>query len=432
MATSIDDCDCDKLLSNLSNYCKSYYKCWRDLKRNQVNKSLALKIKECLKHLETRTERLKNIYGSFVEQIEVYCENYVNEVNVIENEEKSEAEELKDYVKKIKDEMEKRNEKLNQISFKPETKEPSFLFRNSYVSKIDVRLVKKYPNSYLYKEYMSDHRTEDGNIYIDIDSKNADLIAKYMKDDYSLNEDLKKLDNEEKSQFLYSLGFLKLPIISSFLKQIRLNNENEIIEAWRNKHIMINNDYSDEFNELLKKCNCFDLHFNNERLKNIHYDGQENRYYIQMKMKYANIIKNYLENGFIDVNLIERCCKKGCAYELINEMKRVGIELNEEEKEIISGCLYQPLFEKISAIIKNSDYDRYLQRWAGDYKWRLIYSASKHEYTASSFHQYCDNKGPTLVVIKSSKGSIFGGFTTQQWSEWCIYFYDVLIKNRCE
>ena len=58
----------------------------------------------------------------------------------------------------------------------------------------------------------------------------------------------------------------------------------------------------------------------------------------------------------------------------------------------------------------------YLCSWLGDYKWKLIYRASEHNYSGESSHQYCDNViGPTLVVIKSSIGWIFGGYTTQSW-----------------
>ena len=67
-------------------------------------------------------------------------------------------------------------------------------------------------------------------------------------------------------------------------------------------------------------------------------------------------------------------------------------------------------------------YDKCLKEWLGsENNWKLIYRASEHDYTARSFHEYCDDKGPTLIVIKSSEGWIFGGYTTQSWSGYCIY-----------
>ena len=62
-------------------------------------------------------------------------------------------------------------------------------------------------------------------------------------------------------------------------------------------------------------------------------------------------------------------------------------------------------------------YDDKLREWLeNDYKWKLLYRSSEHGYSAESFHKCCDNKGPTLVVIKSREGWIFGGYTTESWS----------------
>ena len=44
----------------------------------------------------------------------------------------------------------------------------------------------------------------------------------------------------------------------------------------------------------------------------------------------------------------------------------------------------------------------------------LIYSASCHGWDASTFHANCDNKGPTVTVVKSGN-YIFGGYTEQSW-----------------
>ena len=34
---------------------------------------------------------------------------------------------------------------------------------------------------------------------------------------------------------------------------------------------------------------------------------------------------------------------------------------------------------------------------------------------SEEFHKYCDNKGPTLVLVKTTKDKIFGGFTPLNW-----------------
>ena len=36
-------------------------------------------------------------------------------------------------------------------------------------------------------------------------------------------------------------------------------------------------------------------------------------------------------------------------------------------------------------------------------------------FTAAKFHSLCDGKGPTLTLIQTTLGHIFGGFTTVSW-----------------
>ena len=48
-------------------------------------------------------------------------------------------------------------------------------------------------------------------------------------------------------------------------------------------------------------------------------------------------------------------------------------------------------------------------------EWRLLFRASRDGFTSSAFHSTCDNKGPTITVVKSG-ASIFGGFTENAWT----------------
>ncbi len=46
-----------------------------------------------------------------------------------------------------------------------------------------------------------------------------------------------------------------------------------------------------------------------------------------------------------------------------------------------------------------------------------IFRASEHEFSAYSFHHFCDKKGPTLFVAKSELWKTFGGFTSVDWNK---------------
>ena len=100
----------------------------------------------------------------------------------------------------------------------------------------------------------------------------------------------------------------------------------------------------------------------------------------------------------------------------------VGIDISADlVKEYLLNYT-NSLFCYGTKVLENTEYDDKLREWLGDdYKWKLLYRASEHGYIASSFHECCDDKGPTLIVIKSRAGLlsysyIFGGYTTQSWS----------------
>ena len=57
-----------------------------------------------------------------------------------------------------------------------------------------------------------------------------------------------------------------------------------------------------------------------------------------------------------------------------------------------------------------------LQKWLGKKcKWNLCYRASRDGWSAQDFHRQCDNKGPTVVLVKAND-YIFGGYTDQNWN----------------
>ena len=71
------------------------------------------------------------------------------------------------------------------------------------------------------------------------------LIVKYMKDDKSLEEDLKLMSYEKKSKLLDDLSYLELPIKKDMLNVIYRGDDNEIMDAWTNRVVVINNNYSE-------------------------------------------------------------------------------------------------------------------------------------------------------------------------------------------
>jgi len=47
---------------------------------------------------------------------------------------------------------------------------------------------------------------------------------------------------------------------------------------------------------------------------------------------------------------------------------------------------------------------------------KLLYRASRDGWEAKDFHDKCDGKGGTVVVVKSDEGYVFGGYTDVSWT----------------
>ena len=49
-------------------------------------------------------------------------------------------------------------------------------------------------------------------------------------------------------------------------------------------------------------------------------------------------------------------------------------------------------------------------------KLHLLYRGSEHNFDSSKFHQLCDGKGKTLVIVRAkTTKNLFGGYSTTAW-----------------
>ena len=69
-----------------------------------------------------------------------------------------------------------------------------------------------------------------------------------------------------------------------------------------------------------------------------------------------------------------------------------------------------------SGILTNEEHRSKLNGWLPPYdKWHLLFRGSRDGFTAQAFHAKCDDKGPTVTIVKSGN-NIFGGFTEKSWN----------------
>ena len=149
--------------------------------------------------------------------------------------------------------------------------------------------------------------------------------------------------------------------------------------------------------------------------------------YVYNVCKYPDIIWNYIETKDISEESLRMI---GNEDEIRNDLNLIHCKDSDIRLKISHYYLKNPSELLPDTQLVDIQYDSKLREWLGnDYKWKLIYRSSEHGYTASSFHEYCDDKGPTLVIVKSSGGWIFGGYTTQSWK--CVFddYYEDCIYN---
>ena len=92
---------------------------------------------------------------------------------------------------------------------------------------------------------------------------------------------------------------------------------------------------------------------------------------------------------------------------------------NDANRKFIACLDPSQKLKKSSSVLKGeTGFIKQLKKWLGEKcKWNLCYRASRDGWRAQDFHRYCDNKGPTVVLVKVSN-YIFGGYTDENWQGW--------------
>ena len=133
---------------------------------------------------------------------------------------------------------------------------------------------------------------------------------------------------------------------------------------------------------------------------------------IYKSCKYPDIIWNYLETNDIPDKYLNQFDTED---ELRKDLDSIKCENHAIRLKLSQYYLKNPSEFLPKTTIVDKQYDNILKKWTGDYKFKLLYKASEHENKSRLFHECCDDKGPTLTIIKSTEGWIFGGYTTQSW-----------------
>ena len=103
------------------------------------------------------------------------------------------------------------------------------------------------------------------------------------------------------------------------------------------------------------------------------------------------------------------------------------LKFRRSDTKIYDGLLGQLLFFQIdfdSKILTGEQLNDLmnLTEFPLNQTWQLLYRATVDGFEAAKFHSKCDGKMGTLVVIRSTNGNIYGGFSEQDWSGIITFF----------
>ena len=252
------------------------------------------------------------------------------------------------------------------------------------------------------------------------------------------NFEIEDLISFPKNEYFYSKNFENLQKLNRFFLLFQDNSQikEAIINSVNNKLLSIIKE-----NDLckIKIKNPFD---ENEviieipkKIKNINQQIESIiPLIIEMKQKIENcetkIINLEKENKDLKQEISKLKNENKDLKQEISKLKNEGIsKLENENKDLKSRIIKleeinikyiknEPLFFQESKIINRKDEELIINWLPKKYKFtNLIFCTSRDGDTIDAFKNKCENQSPTLVIIKTDKGIIFGGYASSPWKE---------------
>ena len=185
---------------------------------------------------------------------------------------------------------------------------------------------------------------------------------------------------------------------------------------------MFTKDFLSEKEEFFKYQSLLGIKdFFEQRINNKEYEILKDDQKLKLIIKYNNKILELIipiEKQTLDENLTSNIITE--LINIKNENKEIKQRLAELEKKV-SKLMNEDNedlkgFEK--TIIRNREEAEKITKWVcphSERRVKLLYKATPEENSRYDFHRKCDNKGETVVLIETTKGRRFGGYTSLSW-----------------
>ena len=137
---------------------------------------------------------------------------------------------------------------------------------------------------------------------------------------------------------------------------------------------------------------------------------EDGAFFIDRDGTHFRFILNYLRTGKLTLpegaTFLKELLEEAEFYQIQGIIDELTVQASKPAKT----------FEE-SVLLTNENHQSLLKSWlpSPEGKWRLLFRASRDGFAASAFHSKCDNKGPTVTIVRSGN-NIFGGFTEESWT----------------
>ncbi|KAK8807828.1 hypothetical protein WA158_007357 [Blastocystis sp. Blastoise] len=277
------------------------------------------------------------------------------------------------------------------------------------------RITNSLVGTYLYEYSQEDKRSVDGTIFFDY---RGDETLFPLLIDSLMNKkiNIDKLKFGDQIDLLKMFEYCYLPIPEELMKVYYQRDHNiKKYEEDDDVILYINDKKDDILRDYWKKNGLMNKIVNEYGNGYVDYDEKNNEMFMKMNYKYIDHIDEYIQYNYIYISEEEA---KNINRELLeNEMYSV---FGDKGKEKVKEAMMIPQYFVGTKIIMDHSLETPLVNWLGkEKKWKLLFRASEHNYSASEFHKYCNNKGETVTIIKhigkNNHINIFGGYTDQSW-----------------
>ena len=341
------------------------------------DKSTIFKLYEEIEQLFLSKYRTNNIY----EQKKDKLENKI--MNKIENKINIEEEKVDNNKNLIKKEQIEENLNKNEIKEESKVNYNQNISKNNTITKKDIddkineikededlklNKFKKFENLQVEKNKIEEEY-KPKNIFIknDLEEKKKAKIEMENKKNKKKNDKDNWKNKKEKKLEEYQKRVLEL--------KIKLEEEKRQKELWQIKYNQINNYFNDK-------------NYKKQIIKQELKEEPEFSYFEQDNFKQRRKINSNTYYNRTNPNLLNyNLAKDSINSKIVNSTDIIFIQNRIKE-----------IHPKIKEVFFN-----------------LVYRASEDGDKADDFHKKCDKIGPNIVLIKTRKGNIFGGFTYKNW-----------------